>query len=234
MSSSSAAAPLLSGQLHLPFVHDPALLRDRLECFMEKTIILTITDNAASMLSARKKDGKTHIRLHRMFLHADEGMIKAVAGFISGEKACGPVIRKYVKENSCCLKDRSIGRSSLRQRGASYCLREVFDRVNGTYFAGRISAGITWGKNRHRRRARRITLGSYCRATDIIRINPLLDRKSVPLFFLEFIVYHEMLHADPGFTAYNGRRRLHTKEFRTRERLFAGYDRALAWEKKHL
>ena len=186
------------------------------------------------MLSARKKEGTIHIRLHRMFLHADEEIIQAIAGFISGEKGCGPVIRNYVKENSCCLKDRTIGRSSLRPRGTSYCLREVFDRVNRTYFAGRISAGITWGENRHRRRACRITLGSYCRATDIIRINPLLDRKSVPLFFLEFIVYHEMLHADLGFTAHNGRRRLHTTEFRTREQLFAGYDRALAWEKKYL
>jgi hypothetical protein len=234
MSSSNAAVPLLSGQLHLPFVHDPAVLRERLEYFMATTIILTITDNAASMLSARKKDGKTHIRLHRMFLHADEGVLKAVAGFITGDKGGGHVIRNYIKENSSSLKIRTVASPSLRHAGDHHCLKETYDRVNRTYFAGRISAGITWGKNRHRRRVRRITLGSFCRANNTIRINPLLDRKSVPLFFLEFIVYHEMLHADLGFSNVNGRRRLHTKEFRTRERLFAEFDRALAWEKKHL
>jgi hypothetical protein len=63
-------------------------------------------------------------------------------------------------------------------------------------------------------------------------MNPLLDRRTVPRFFVEFIVYHEMLHADIGVETRNGRRRVHTWEFRRRERLFREYARAISWEKK--
>jgi hypothetical protein len=234
MTSSGTIAPLLSPQLRLPFVHDPSSLRDRLGCLTGKTVVLTITDNSASMLSARSRSGEVHVRLHRMFLHAGEDVLEAVAGFLKGKKDCGPAIRDYVKKNNSGVKLRTTTCVTLRPRGAVYCLTEVFDRVNRTFFQERVSAGITWGKNRRNRRARRITLGSYCRAANIIRINPLLDRKSVPRYFLEFIVYHEMLHADLGFTALNGRRKLHTKEFRVRERQFPEYEKAVAWEKQNL
>jgi len=150
---------------------------------------------------------------------------EAVAGFITGDKGGGHVIRNYIKENSSSLKIRTVASPSLRHAGDHHCLKETYDRGKQDIFCRPHICRHHVGKNRHRRRARRITLGSFCRANNTIRINPLLDRKSVPLFFLEFIVYHEMLHADLGFTAHNGRRRLHTKEFRTRERLFAGYDR---------
>jgi hypothetical protein len=70
--------------------------------------------------------------------------------------------------------------------------------------------------------------------TNTIRINPVLDRKAVPLCVLEFILYHEMLHADLGVTRKNGRRSVHSREFRGRERLFSQYDTATAWEKRNL
>jgi hypothetical protein len=79
-----------------------------------------------------------------------------------------------------------------------------------------------------------MTLGSYCGSTDVIRISPLLDRRSVPSYFVEFIVYHEMLHADLSVATERGRRRLHPEEFRIRERQFISYEKAIAWEKKNL
>ncbi len=75
------------------------------------------------------------------------------------------------------------------------------------------------------------TLGSYCLRTNTIRINPVLDRKTVPDYFIGFIVYHEMLHADMGVCRINGRRSVHSSEFRKRERMFKEYEKALAWEK---
>jgi hypothetical protein len=41
-----------------------------------------------------------------------------------------------------------------------------------------------------------------------------------------------MLHADMGVKIRNGRRLVHTGEFRARERLFREYERAVSWEKK--
>lgn len=75
------------------------------------------------------------------------------------------------------------------------------------------------------------TLGSYLDSVNTIRINPVLDKKSVPRYYIEFIVYHEMLHADMGVTEKNGRRVVHSKEFRAREKSFRDYRKAMAWEK---
>ena len=234
MSRDNAAVSLQTTQLHLPFQHDPQSIRESLEAYTGRKIILSVTDNAVSMLSARHKDGRTHLRLHRLFLHADENVMQAVAGFIRGETEHRLLIRDHIRKNSFRLKGRPAARTVLNPRGRIHCLTEIGGRINRKYFEGRITAGITWGRRFSGRRTRRITLGSYCRASDIIRINPLLDRRTVPVFFLDFIVYHEMLHVDLGFAEHNGRRRLHTREFRTRERLFAEYDRAMAWEKSNL
>jgi len=54
----------------------------------------------------------------------------------------------------------------------------------------------------------------------------------VPRYFIEFVVYHEMLHADMGTEEHEGRRSIHSREFRKRERLFEDYERAMAWERK--
>ena len=65
----------------------------------------------------------------------------------------------------------------------------------------------------------------------MIRINPVLDRKTVPRYFVAFIVYHEMLHASLGALLKGTRRNVHSREFRKREKLFKDYENAMAWER---
>ncbi len=80
-----------------------------------------------------------------------------------------------------------------------------------------------------------MTFGSYDKHRNQIRINPLLDDAAVPLYFVEFIVYHEMLHAVcPAKIDSRGAIRSHTREFRMQEKQFAEYDDAKEWEKTSL
>jgi predicted metal-dependent hydrolase len=79
---------------------------------------------------------------------------------------------------------------------------------------------------------RKRRLGSYQRDRDIIRINPVLDSKRVPRYFLEFIVYHEMLHAAFAVESGSTKQRVHSLEFKRRERLFKNYALALQWEER--
>jgi hypothetical protein len=169
-----------------------------------------------------------------MFLQAETEVLDAIAGFISGEKESRLLIRDYITRHCPSPVRRRAVSPVMRPRGAFHCLADIFSRLNRKYFDGRIGAGITWGRNHCRKRPRRMTLGSYCSATNIIRISPLLDRRSVPSYFVEFIVYHEMLHADLPAAPEKGRRRLHPKEFRFRERQFAAYEKAIAWERRNL
>ncbi|MEM8996076.1 MAG: hypothetical protein AAGF23_14915, partial [Acidobacteriota bacterium] len=109
-------------------------------------------------------------------------------------------------------------------------------RINGDYFADTLDVHITWGQNAPRRRHRRgagfsIRLGSYDEASRLVRIHPVLDRPEVPAYVVASVVYHEMLHAavPPERARPGARRRVHTAEFRRRERLYRDHDRTEAW-----
>jgi hypothetical protein len=84
-------------------------------------------------------------------------------------------------------------------------------------------------------RGRTIRFGSYIAEHDLIRIHPALDAPWVPRFFVESIVYHEMMHAViPIAKDASGRRCIHSSEFRRREREFHAHGEALAWERENL
>ncbi|MDH4232116.1 MAG: SprT-like domain-containing protein, partial [Nitrospirota bacterium] len=127
---------------------------------------------------------------------------------------------------------RSPAKIPARYAGQHYCLKTIYEALNSEYFDGGVSASITWGRSSSRYRAKLRTLGSYNVETNTIRINPLLDKKTVPSYFLEFIVYHEMLHAFLGVKNINGRRSIHSKDFRLQEKKFRHYEKAMEWEKK--
>jgi hypothetical protein len=62
----------------------------------------------------------------------------------------------------------------------------------------------------------------------------LLDQQFVPLWFLQYVLYHEMLHSVVPDEVSRGRRRVHTEEFNRRERQFPRYRRARHWEEENL
>jgi predicted metal-dependent hydrolase len=76
--------------------------------------------------------------------------------------------------------------------------------------------------------------GVYCPETRHIRIHPALDQAFVPRYFVEFIVYHELLHHVMPAVQVGGRYYAHTEAFRQRERAFPRYAEAVAWRQRHL
>jgi predicted metal-dependent hydrolase len=200
-----------------------------------KSIILTLTDNSTSMLSIRTKGDSVCIRMHWMFLNADDEVIREIAGFIKARRVKSHLIRQFISKNSSCLKNRNNGdrQFTVRTLGRYHNLQEILDDLNTEYFQNLITASISWGKKNSRRAVRKRTLGSYNGHTNVILINPVLDRKSVPQYYIRFLVYHEMLHSALKEERKNGRRLVHTAEFRRREKKFRYYEEAISWEKKH-
>ena len=136
----------------------------------------------------------------------------------------------------------AAGRRRRRGRwwseGHVHDLEAIRDEVNMRYFGGRHWVVIGWsrvGKARKRSRRRTIKLGSWSADERTVRIHPALDHASVPRFVVASVVHHELLHAemDPEVTC-TGRRRLHTPEFRRREREFAEHERARKWIDRHM
>lgn len=221
-------------QLALLFSHNRESLQDYLEKETGKALCLVITDNSTSMLSVKTRGKSVSVRLHWIFLNAGNDVIREIAGFIKNRRSRTPLIGKFIKDNRHFLKENPCRPTPIRIHGRHFNLREIFNSINDEYFEGRITASITWGNRNQRWAVKRRTLGSYSSHTNTIRINPCLDRKNVPLYFLKFIVFHEMLHGDMHEDKKNGRRSMHSAEFRRRERLFRHYGKAVSWEKRLL
>ena len=52
-----------------------------------------------------------------------------------------------------------------------------------------------WGRRRKARPKEYFIFGTIQEEDRVIRINPLLDQPFVPLWFLQYVLYHEMLHS---------------------------------------
>ena len=219
-------------QMALPFVHEEDSLRIYFQRTAGKPVSLTITDNSTSLISIRAKEKYVLVRLQRIFLKAGYGVINEIAEFINNRKVKTPLLREFVRQNLNALKKNPCKKTTVKTQGRYHNLKDIHEYVNNKYFGGGISCPITWGFKSSRYCVKRRTLGSYSRHSNLIRINPLLDRKTVPRYFVAFVVYHEMLHADMDLENRNCRRSVHSREFRKRERMFEDYERAIAWEKK--
>jgi hypothetical protein len=120
-------------------------------------------------------------------------------------------------------------------RGRVHDLGEVFTDINQRFFGGRMRVPITWGRGVGRARRSGLTFGSYDPVLALIRIHPVLDRPTVPRFFLDSVVHHEMLHhLMGGVSDRAGRTVYHTRAFREAEARFPHHRQALAWEKENL
>ena len=125
---------------------------------------------------------------------------------------------------------------NLRHEGKYFDLRAIFDRLNGRHFRSRLRGyKVIWGRRRKHRPKEYFVFGTIQEDDRVIRINPLLDQPFVPLWFLQYVLYHEMLHSViPDEPGNGGKRCVHTDQFNRREREFTGYRRARRWEEENL
>lgn len=109
--------------------------------------------------------------------------------------------------------------------GRVYNLDRMFARLNRRYFGGELrKPALSWSL----RRTKRI-LGHHDMVHDVIVISRSLDQADVPDFIVEYVLYHEMLHAKHRPRVINGRRVFHTAGFRADEKRFTRFDEAIAW-----
>lgn len=202
-------------------------------------LALVITNNRHTMISVKRDKGSLYrARLHHMFLFAPPLVTRALARYIAHNDAeASRELGAFIDANHHFIRGRRRRSTTISvvTSGEVFDLQEVFDSLNGRYFDCAIDARITWGARGQRRRKRTsIKMGSYSVEERLIRIHPALDRDFVPRYFVEWIVYHEMLHQVHDIPIVLGRRRFHTPEFLCQERKFRNYTRARAWEQENL
>jgi hypothetical protein len=212
--------------------HDETSLKKIFQKGVNKPVLLTLTDNSTSMISVREKEDSISVRIHRIFLKAGNEVLDEVIIFIKKKRGKTPTIKQFISQNQSFLKKRKPRTITINHNGKFYNLIDIFNSLNSEYFSNGLSVSITWGKRSPRYAVKKRTLGNYQKKTNTIRINPILDSRKVPRYVIEFIVYHEMLHAVIDIVLKNGRRSIHSKEFKNRERKYKNYHKAIEWENK--
>jgi|GEM_PF-1984806 len=198
---------------------------------------ITWTNNIRTFMTCEvQKDGSFQYRMNQAFLFAPRKVIEAAAGYpMRRTKQRQEILHRFMETKNYDYATRRSSRNvQLQPRGDIYDLQLIFEAVNESYFEGQVEAKITWGNRRSTRGKNRISLGSCSLNTGIIRINPVLDSPEVPFYFVEYIVYHEMVHALLQATEENGRQMYHGTAFNQHMDNFAHLRRAEAWEREVL
>jgi hypothetical protein len=185
----------------------------------------------------RLRSGRVYVRISDICKDAPPEMLRALA-FILVARLLG----KRVPDNhDRTYRDYSLSPEIMRfsdiarrrrgrkmissAKGEVYDLEKIFGRLNRGYFDGQLpKPTITWSQ-----RKTRSILGHHDRVYETITISKTLDSPDVPEWFVEYILYHEMLHIKHPARLIKGRRYYHTTAFRLDERRFPRYKDAQIW-----
>lgn len=204
-------------------------MKHRLEHLAKVPIQIIWHENRTTYLSVKKEGAIYHLRIHRLFYDAPSPVLEALLDCaITRSPKAKAVVRQMA--HLYFSKVHSPAKP-LNPFGKTYNLQEILERIQKILLVEGLSIG--WSNFPRRMSSlRSITFGTFNSYHRQIRIHPFLDDAHVPLYFLEYIVYHEMLHAVcPSKMDRQGKCKIHTREFREKERLFPLFEEAKSWEK---
>lgn len=120
---------------------------------------------------------------------------------------------------------RDRGRKKINPVGHHRSLLEAYLRVAMEMDLIVEAPKLSWSEKPTRRR-----FGHHDADHDTIVISQTLDDPKVPLFVLDYVVYHELLHiVHPPKIGSTGKRNIHHKAFRVAEAKFPRKDEAERW-----
>lgn len=184
--------------------------------------------------SIRKREGTIFASLSDLLEDAPVNIIESIAGILLARLYRWRTPRKFLKDyrefahapqvrQRLMTMRRGRGRRiAHRPAGKFYDLQPLFENLNQEYFEGALPCPHLGWSNK----SWRSMLGCYDAALDQIVISKHLDRKKVPQFVVEYILYHEMLHVKHPQKSVNCRLESHSVKFREEEKQFKEYRKA--------
>jgi predicted metal-dependent hydrolase len=182
----------------------------------------------------RMREGKLLVRMSDLLEGAPESVLEALAHILLAKIYRRPIqprysarYRRFVGSQEFSAKAHLIrqsrGRKSLRPaRGHIYDLEAIFEDLNLRYFHGLLGRPkLTWSRTSARRR-----LGHFDPAHNTIVVSRIFDEPSVPLYAVEYLLYHEMLHLKHPVRLKGSRRCVHSAEFVQEEKQFPQFEEA--------
>ncbi len=210
-------------------------LKQMLSALTKMQVDLIINDNRSSMISVLERNRKyVRVSVHRMFLTSSNSVIIALADLLRNKRGRehNRVLRNFIDQSSIEYDSKhTLDKTKLISKGDFFDLEKLYEKVNREYFNSELNLSITWFGKKNRIPRTQITFGLYQDSFKLVKINRLLDQKETPSLFIEYIIYHEMLHeVYRPETNIRGYRRIHTATFREKEKEFLHYHDAKTWE----
>ncbi|KKM06207.1 MAG: hypothetical protein KR126chlam4_01284 [Candidatus Anoxychlamydiales bacterium] len=212
-------------------------IKEALEKKSNLAISLKVKDYKSTFISVLKTRSNIQISLHKLFLDAPDNVKEAVVIYcLKRDKKAHSIIKKYANIYfSYADYTHRLNVKNLKFKGEFFDLKQIMENLNLIYFKGALNLNITWFEKPKYRKFRHITFGSFDKNSKLVRINRMLDRADITFYFINYIVYHEMLHyVCKEIIDEDGKRKIHTKEFKNKEKEFAYYKEAKEFEKKFL
>jgi predicted metal-dependent hydrolase len=185
--------------------------------------------------SIRLRHDSAHVRLSDVLRGASRETMEAAAAVLLARLYRKHAPREYrenyraysyahpTRQRLLELRRKRARRKIGIARGAYHDLAAMFHQLNTGYFQGALALPrLGWSV-----RPWRSMLGSFDPALHQIAINCLLDRREVPAFVVEYVLYHEMLHQKHPMKYARCRLESHSRQFREEEKRFRHYDRAI-------
>jgi hypothetical protein len=187
----------------------------------------------------RLREAVIHVRISDLLEGAPEGVIAAIAHILLAKIYRKPIqavhstrYRRYVSSHDMSAKAQLVRQMRGRKRidsprGHIYDLDQIFEELNRRFFYGLLARPrMTWSRLHARN-----SLAHYDPAHNAIVVSRVFDQPRVPLYAVEYIVYHEMLHLKHPVKLRGSRRCVHGPEFQADEKLFPDLEKAKAFLK---
>jgi len=184
------------------------------------------------------KNKTIHLRIAQVLRSAPREVLSVLGLILLGKLFRYQIDRRlrryynaYLQENILPQFSPQTRRPSTRyhSQGAHFDLQEIFDRVNALYFSSSVKKPLLgWSLQKAYTR-----LGFYSAEKNLLVISRIFDSPKTPPEVLDYMMFHEMLHIALPVEKINGRRRIHTAEFKNKEAAFPGYARIQKWIKRN-
>ena len=199
-------------------------------------IQVTITNYNGLYKYKKNRQGSIELQLSEGFIQADDEILQAIINTaIRGNNSQDKQLIRHFSSTEAYSDiilelDLIADLDAETPQGNYYDLEALFHPINQEYFAGKMAKPrLTWNKTLTHRK-----LGHYEPLRDRVVMSRTLDSSHVPQMVVELVLYHELLHKHHGAKWLNGKRMVHTPEFRRSERQFRHYQEAQQWLEKSL
>jgi hypothetical protein len=141
---------------------DAEQLQEELSRRSGRRVQLFLTDNRRRMVSARTRGSLVEVRLQRIFLDSDAGVLDDIVGLLLGHRADRAALRRFVDER---FRDEVVGTRHYREptpdriESGHHDIVAYARNLNATYLGNRSKCRVIWGRRGGKRSSRSIRFG---------------------------------------------------------------------------